>query len=196
MKDSRGTAADVTSERIARRVQALRRQRGLSLAALAQRCKVSRSMISLIERAESSPTAVVLDRLAVGLGVTLASLFEDRGGSAAAGPLVRRAAQPAWRDPDSGYLRRNLSPAHAGAPLQLVQVELPPGASVSYDSTLREHPVHQQVWVLQGALEMRVGDDEHHLDRGDCLALTLDRPTAFANAGQKPVRYLVAIVSR
>lgn len=194
MEDEPEAGDDDTSVRIARRVQGLRLQRGLSLQALAQRCSVSRSMISLIERGESSPTAVVLNRLAVGLGVTLASLFEDP--SAASAPLLRRAQQPLWRDPDSGYLRRNLSPAHAGAPLQLVQVELPPGASVSYDSALREHPVHQQVWVLQGALEMRVGDDEHHLDRGDCLALTLDRPTAFANAGQRPVRYLVAIVSR
>jgi len=186
--------APSASDRVARRVQSLRQRRGLSLEALAQRCKVSRSMISLIERGESSPTAVVLERLSVGLGVTLASLFEDD--EAPAHPLVRRADQPSWRDPDSGYVRRNLSPPNFASPIQLVQVELPPGASVTYDSAARDDEVHQQVWVQEGALEMRVGDDEHHLDAGDCLAHRLDRPTAFANAGRKPVRYLVAIVSR
>jgi len=55
--------------RIARRVRELRDARGLSLDALAERSKVGRSTISLIERAESSPTAVVLDKLAAALGV-------------------------------------------------------------------------------------------------------------------------------
>lgn len=64
------------NRRIADRVSALRAERGLSLDALAKKCDVSRSMISLIERGESSPTAAVLDKLAFGLGVTLASLFE------------------------------------------------------------------------------------------------------------------------
>ena len=48
--------------RIAARVRALRAARGLSLEALAQACGVSRSMISLIERGESSPTAVLLEK--------------------------------------------------------------------------------------------------------------------------------------
>ncbi len=58
-----------------RHVRELRAARGLSLEALAARCDVSRSMISLIERGEASPTAVVLEKLATGLGVPLASLF-------------------------------------------------------------------------------------------------------------------------
>ena len=62
--------------RIAARVRELRAARGLSLDALATRTGVSRSMISLVERGESSPTAVVLEKLSVGLGVPLASLFD------------------------------------------------------------------------------------------------------------------------
>jgi len=185
---------DRTTERIARHVQGLRQRRGLSLEALAQRCNVSRSMISLIERGESSATAVVLERLSVGLGVTLASLFEDD--AAPPSPLARRDAQPLWRDPDSGYVRRNLSPPNYPSPIQLVQVEMPPGASVTYDTAARDNEVHQQVWVQEGALELRSGDELHHLEAGDCLAMQLDRPTAFGNAGRKPVRYIVAIASR
>src|SRR5205807_7058073 len=60
------------NQRIAARVRGLRAAQGLSLAALAGKSGVSRSMISLIERGESSPTAVVLEKLAAGLGVTLA----------------------------------------------------------------------------------------------------------------------------
>src|ERR1700680_3275461 len=94
------------NQRITERVRELRAAQGLSLDALASKSGVSRSMISLIERGESSPTAVVLEKLSCGLGVPLARLFDapaDHG--AAPHPVVRRAAQPQWRDPASGYLR-------------------------------------------------------------------------------------------
>ena len=64
------------NDRIAQRVRDLRAACGLSLDALATHCGVSRSMISLIERGESSPTAVLLEKLATGLNVPLASLFD------------------------------------------------------------------------------------------------------------------------
>src|ERR1700742_5096891 len=89
------------NQRIADRVRALRAARGLTLEALAERSGVSRSMISRVERGESSPTAVLLERLAFGLGSTLASLFDPPDASPS--PLSRRAQQLAWRDPQSGY---------------------------------------------------------------------------------------------
>jgi transcriptional regulator with XRE-family HTH domain len=98
-------------ERIASRISELRTERGLSLEALSSKCGVSRSMISLIERGESSPTAVVLEKLTRALGVTLASLFDATVPAAAsAPPLARRDEQPEWRDPASGYVRRNVTP--------------------------------------------------------------------------------------
>ena len=181
------------NQRIAARVRDLRGVGGLSLEGLARRSGVSRSMISLIERGESSATAVVLEKLAVSLGVSLAALFEDA--RATASPIARRAAQSEWRDPASGYLRRNLSPAGFPAPLQLVEIEFPPGARVAYESGVREVPLHQQVWVLEGSIELRLGDERIRLDAGDCLAMKLDRAIAYRNPGRKPARYLVAIVS-
>src|SRR2546423_1439365 len=99
------------NQRIAQRVRELRAAQGLSLDALASKSGVSRSMISLIERGESSPTAVVLEKLAAGFGVTLASLFDaPAAAQGPTGPVARREEQPQWKDPASGYLRRNVSP--------------------------------------------------------------------------------------
>ena len=64
-------------QRIAEGVRTLRRDQGYSLAALSEKSGVSRSMISLIERGESSPTAVVLEKLAVALNRSLAELFDN-----------------------------------------------------------------------------------------------------------------------
>jgi transcriptional regulator with XRE-family HTH domain len=67
-------------------------EHGLSLDALASKSGVSRSMLSLIERGESSPTGVVLEKLAAGLRVTLASLFDAPKAAVhpPSGPLARR----------------------------------------------------------------------------------------------------------
>src|SRR5580704_18100552 len=99
------------NERIAARVGQLRAAQALALEALAAKTGVSRSMISLIERGESSATAVVLEKLAAGLNVTLASLFEgpDSDGQESSSPIARREDQLQWQDPASGYLRRNIS---------------------------------------------------------------------------------------
>jgi transcriptional regulator with XRE-family HTH domain len=179
--------------RISRRVRELRGGLGLTLDALAERCEVSRSMISLIERGETSPTAVVLDKIATGLGVSLASLFDDP--SAAANPISRREDRASWRDPETGYVRRNLSPPSFPSPLQIVDVLLPAGARVAYETGARDASIHQQIWVREGSIEVSVGTDTHRLDEDDCLAMRLDAPTAFRNRTRKPARYVVVLAT-
>jgi transcriptional regulator with XRE-family HTH domain len=180
--------------RLAARLRELRTERGLTLDGLAARSGVSRSMISLVERGESSPTASLLDRLAAGLGVTLAALFAE-GGRTGASPLARRADQPVWRDPATGYVRRNLSPPGFHSPIELVEVVLPPGARVAYDGGPRAAVVHQQVHMLEGRLRLTLGEEGHELAAGDCLAMRVDRPTGFHNPADRPARYLLALVT-
>jgi transcriptional regulator with XRE-family HTH domain len=179
---------------LAARLRDLRTESGMTMDGLSERTGVSRSMISLIERGESSPTAAVLDKLAAGLGVTLASLFAEKD-SAGASPLARRADQRVWRDPDSGYMRRNLSPAGFPSPIELVEVVLPPGARVAYDTGHRASPVHQQIWIIEGEIALTLGDETHHLATGDCLSMRLDRPTIFRNHSDRPARYVVALAT-
>ena len=166
----------------------------MTLDGLAERTGVSRSMISLIERGESSPTAAVLDKLAAGLGVTLASLFAEQE-SAAASPLSRREDQRVWRDPESGYIRRNLSAPSFPSPVELVEVVLPPGARVAYDTGSRASTVHQQIWIVEGAIELTLGEETFRLGTGDCLSMRLDRPTVFHNLTEDSARYVVALAT-
>src|SRR5262245_17844322 len=182
---------------IAERVRGLRAAQDLSLDALAERSGGSRSMISLVERGESSPTAVVLEKLAAGLGVTLASLFDEPATADQAhnGPVARRDDQPQWQDPASGYLRRNVSPPGAPQPMQIVEVHFPPGGRVAFDTGGRDGCVHQQVWVLDGSIDVTLGEERHRLREGDCLAMQLDRPTMFHNPTRRPTRYAVVIAS-
>jgi transcriptional regulator with XRE-family HTH domain len=177
------------NQRIAERVRTLRGS--LSLDALAAKCDVSRSMLSLVERAESSPTAVVLEKIATGLGVPLASLFAQT--DAPPSPVSHDRDRVPWRDPQSGYIRRNISPPGFPSPLQIVAVELPAGAHVAYETGAREPAVHQQIWVQQGSIEVAVGKDLHALAPGDCLAMQLNQPVTFRNRTRKAAHYVVVI---
>jgi transcriptional regulator with XRE-family HTH domain len=189
------TVPDV-NQRIAERVRELRVAQGLSLDVLASKSGVSRSMISLIERGESSATAVVLEKLATALGVMLASLFDTPAAAqTASGPVARRDDQPQWQDPASGYRRRNVSPPGVPQPMQIVEVHFPPRGRVAFETGARDIRVHQQVWVLEGAIDITVGAECHRLREGDCLAMQLDRPTMFHNPTRKPARYAVVIAS-
>ncbi len=182
--------------RIAERVRELRTAQGLSLDAVAGKSGVSRSMISLIERGESTATAVVLEKLAGGLGVTLASLFDGPAGATALrGPVARRADQPEWQDPASGYRRRNVSPPGVRQPMQIVEVHFPAGGRVAFETGGRDVRVFQQVWVLEGAIDVTLGTERHRLREGDCLAMDLDRPTMFHNPTRRRTRYAVVIAS-
>jgi transcriptional regulator with XRE-family HTH domain len=190
------TAASSVNRRIAGRVRDLRTERRLSLEELATRSGVSRSMISLVERGESSPTAVVLEKLATGLGVMLATLF-DAQEAASDGPserVSRRKDQSEWHDPASGYVRRNVSPAAAPL-LHIVDVRFPAGGRVAFETGARQARTHQQGWVLEGAIDLTVGHKQHRLREGDCLAMELDRPTMFHNPTRKTTRYAVVFAA-
>jgi len=179
--------------RIARRVAALRARRGLSLDQLAAASGVSRSTISLIERGETSATAVVLEKLAAGLGLALAALFETE--RAAPGPLMRRAEQTQWRDPASGYLRRNVSPPDHPSPMRIVEVEFPAGKRVVLEGAAADATIQQQVWLLDGTMELTHAGQTWRLEAGDCLAMRLDGPVEFRNPTRRPARYAVVIAN-
>ena len=180
------------NHRIAQRVRDLRTERKLSLDALSKTCGVSRSMLSLIERGETSPTAVVLDKLAAGLGVPLAALFDAP--AATPDPVSRRTDQVTWQDPHSGYVRRNVSPSGIASPTQIVEVVFPPRARVTYEAGARAQ-VQQQIWVLEGLMDVTYGSVTYRLAAGDCLALPLDQPNAFHNPAGTAARYAVVLTT-
>jgi transcriptional regulator with XRE-family HTH domain len=187
-----GPVHDDPTQAIATRLKIERAARGWSLAELAERSGVSKAMISKIERGEASPTAVVLGRLSGALGLALSRLLalaEDSGDR-----LSRRAAQPVWQDPGTGYTRRSISPT-AGGVLELLEIELPPNVTVPYPASAFTFQ-HEQILVTQGALVFTEGGIEHKLQAGDCLQLGAPEDCSFFNPGARPCRYLVALVRR
>ncbi len=173
-------------------LKARRQQRDWTLEQFARASGVSRAMISKIERGEVSPTAATLARLAAGLGTSMASLFPAPGPAHA--PLSRWEDQSDWRDPASGYIRRNVSPS--GAAAEIVYVTFPAGGRVVFDNHTASRAIEQQVWVLEGQIEMTIGDDLTLLGTGDCLLMRLEHPITFRNPTGNPSRYAVILARK
>ncbi|OPG08489.1 transcriptional regulator [Streptomyces sp. GKU 895] len=186
-----GIAPDPVDVRLGARLAELRAERGWSLGELADRTGVSKSTLSRAERAETSPTASLLNRLCAAYGRTMSQLLSEVETEPPL--LVRAAEQPVWEDRASGFVRRSVSPPHSGLRGELVEGRLAPGSDIAYDRP----PVpglEQHIWVLEGALDMTAQDVGHRLGAGDCLRLRVWGPTRFRCAGPEPVRYALAVV--
>jgi transcriptional regulator with XRE-family HTH domain len=170
------------------RLRSLREGQGLSLGDLADRSGVSKTMIARVEKAQSSATAALLGRLCAGLGVRLSSVIaaaDERQEQ-----LWRRHDQPLWQDPETGYLRRQVSPSGARSGIEVASIELPRGAKVPYQAWAA-NAYMQQLLMLAGSLHLRIGNESYVLNTGDCIDFDVSRPNVFENKGRSSARYLV-----
>jgi transcriptional regulator with XRE-family HTH domain len=175
---------------LAARLRAERDRRGWSLGDLAARSDVSKGMLSKIEREEASPTASILSRIATAFGLTLAALLTDE--QAAPRRLLRLEEQPEWRDPETAYTRRQVF-LDPNSPLELVDVRLPVGASVSFAPSAYERARHV-CWVLAGTLTLIEGSSDYQLNDGDRLEFGNPATVTYRNLGTAPCRYLIALL--
>jgi transcriptional regulator with XRE-family HTH domain len=185
------STSDTFETEIGERMKTLRLQLSLTLDELAGRSGVSRAMISRIERGEASPTAQLLARLCSALETTLSRFFA--GEQPEGKPLLRRAEQRVWRDPDTGYLRRSVSPDVTGSPVDIVEVEFPPGARVVFEQQQLDAGWTQHLWLFEGRLTMTAGEETHVLEAGDCLFMRLAEAHIFHNPHGAPARYAVIL---
>lgn len=182
---------DSLDHRIGARVRIERETRRWSLTDLAERAGVSRSMIHKLERGEASPTAALLGRLSGAFGLSMSTLIARA--ETPSGRLLRYADQPVWVDPQSGYVRRHVSP-RSDLPVDLVRVELPAGAVIPMPAASYVF-IRQLIWVFHGTLVFHEGHTRHELAAGDCLALGPPMDCEFRNEGDKPCAYAVIVLN-
>jgi transcriptional regulator with XRE-family HTH domain len=179
------------NRRIAQRLARLRADSGWSLDILADRTGISRATLSRLERSELSPTAAMLGKLCSVYGWTLSRFMAE----AETRPpnLVPASEQAEWKDPESGYRRRVVSPPTPGLRGELVEVHVPAGASVSFEASPIAGLEHH-LWMLEGSLTLEVEGSVFRLRPGDCLRYVLAGPSRFQNTGKREARYTIAMV--
>lgn len=164
-------------DRLAASLRAARKARGLSLDAAAKLSGVSRSMVSQIERGESSPTVATLWALTQALQLDFAGLLEGRPAPgievtrASAAPVIAR----------GGVTIRILSAPEAVGHHEVYELAFAPDAKLTSDPHspgCREH-----LTVLEGRLSVTSGDATDDLQPGDVARYPADRPHEIAAQG-------------
>ncbi|MDP3196843.1 helix-turn-helix domain-containing protein [Tabrizicola sp.] len=161
-------------DRLAASLRAARKARGLSLDAAAKLSGVSRSMVSQIERGESSPTVATLWALTQALQLDFAGLLEGRPAPgievtrASSAPVIQR----------GGVTIRILSGPESVGQHEVYELQFTMGARLSSDPHspgCREH-----LTVLEGRLTVTSGEASDDLTPGDVARYPADRPHEIA----------------
>lgn len=184
-----GIATSDRNQALAGHLRGLRAHRGLTLQDLADTSGVSRATLSRIENGEVSPTAETLGRLASAFALPISQLLAPLETDFQ--PLVRHADQSIWRDPESGFSRRAVSPPGGHLKLELIACAIEPHQHIAYERPAVSGHEHHLV-LLSGALSLTVDGARHDLRPGDCLRYRLCGASSF-ETGEQPARYIIAM---
>lgn len=179
---------------IGRAVRALRRQRDVTVAELAKATGLSIGMLSKIENGVTSPSLTTLQALSNALSVPLTSFFRGFEEHRAAVHVKAGTAVEMERAGTRAGHQYNLL-GHIGANSSGVIVE-------PYLITLTEksdvfptfqHEGMEILYMLDGKVEYRHGDDLYLLEPGDSLFFDADTPHGPDRLISLPARYLSVI---
>jgi transcriptional regulator with XRE-family HTH domain len=168
-------AARSDAPKVGARVRSHRRERGLTIEQLAAATGLTKGFISQLERDRTAPSLASIARICDALGVRLSHIFEQEPAPA----LVRRDERPSVDG--RGASENHLLSSRDEARFQAIESELAPGAGAGDE--LNSLPGEMEfVYVLEGALELQVGDETHVLAEGDALTYPLAKPHTWRNA--------------
>ncbi|WP_415403305.1 helix-turn-helix domain-containing protein [Tateyamaria sp. SN3-11] len=161
----------------------------MTLAALADKSGISRATLSRIENSEVSPTAETLGRLAAVYAVPISRLLAPM--EQVFQPVIPRADQAIWRDPEHGFERRSVSPSNGPLAVELIEGTIEPNQEITYTAPAIPGQEHH-VYVLSGQIEIAVEGRPNALHKGDCLRYVLFGETRF-RTGDAPCTYVIAL---
>ncbi|HEY2733643.1 MAG TPA: XRE family transcriptional regulator [Polyangiales bacterium] len=175
-------AADL-ARRVGQRLRDERQARNLSLDDLSRASGVSRAALSQIETRKSSPSISVMWKIAVGLGIPFAELL---GGDSEEGTLLRRADAQVLRSPDGRFETRPVIPAGTTPWVEVYELRL---AARSVQKSEPHAPgTRELLVVLNGTLQIEVGQKVYDLEAGDSVAFRADQDHAYRNPGSSEAR--------
>jgi transcriptional regulator with XRE-family HTH domain len=167
-------------------VKTLRRERGLSMRALAQQCELSPNTISLIERRATSPSVSTLHRLATALQVPITAFFTEQADQ------VRVITSHPEDRPSSVSENVWLESLGSGLEDQALEpfvVTLKSGAGSGRKAIV--HDGHELVYCLEGEMEYEIDEQVYQLQAGESLLFEAQLPHRWHNRGSDAAKFLL-----
>ena len=174
---------------IGARLNAMRSAAGLSQRQLAERAGVPHAQISNVEKNKVSPSISTLRKILSGLGVGMADFFEPER-RPPAGPffdadqlidLTSKVAANAIGEGPGRMIFRQIGDAR-GHNLQILHEVYDPQADTG--ETLLQHASSEGGFVVEGQLEVTVGDEVRILKAGEAYLFDSRAPHRFRNISE------------
>lgn len=175
-----------TEMEVGRRIRALRRERGFSLRALAERSGLNVNTLSMVENGKTSPSVSTLQQLARALGVPIARFFESQNIRKA---IVFTPNQERPRVQFDTLQIENLGEDLAGNVVQPFVVTLKPGAAGS--ERMIVHTGYEFVYCLSGSIRYQIEGETYLLNPGDSLVFEAHLPHCWENNGTGDTQVLL-----
>lgn len=174
---------------LARDIRALRKARGLTLAAIAVKLGRSVGWVSQVERGLSVPALADLRAFADLFAVPLSLFFAHEAvDGAERGVIVRAGRRRTLGTSESGLVEELLSP-DLGGRFELLRSEFAPGACLS-TPTMR--PTEEAGYVVSGRFDLEVDRVWHPLGPGDSFRFA-GQPFRWRNPGNEPAVVIWAV---
>jgi transcriptional regulator with XRE-family HTH domain len=166
-------------ESVAVNLKKWRLRRGISASALARAANVSKSTISELERHSGNPSLETLWAIARALEVPLGFLLADE--ETAGSIRVIRSDERGTTFVEPGYRSRLLAGWTVDGVVEVYLTDLEEGAdhrSESHGAGVIEYGV-----VVEGRVEIELGNEHVELAQGDLMSFPADRPHAYRAIG-------------
>ncbi|MFC0709530.1 cupin domain-containing protein [Azorhizophilus paspali] len=171
------------------RLQSIRKLKGLSQRELAKRAGVTNSTISMIEKNSVSPSISSLKKVLGGIPMSLMEFFSLDLEVEASAPVIYRAAEQAKLS--HGLLNmRLIGKDHPDRALTFLSVTYLPGADSGEALLLRDG--EEAGILVEGRLELQVGEQHYTLESGDSYYLVAGQPHRFRNPFETPAQLISA----
>ncbi|MFB4162785.1 helix-turn-helix domain-containing protein [Alteribacillus sp. JSM 102045] len=173
---------------IGNRLKEIRRHQGLNLEEAASLTGVSKPMLGQIERGESNPTVGTLWKIANGLHVPFTSFIE------AARPAVTQVSYKELETLEGDHGGFQVKPVFSKdqyTPFEAFYVDIEP--SKSYYSEAHQKGVEEYLFLKEGSMQVRVGENRFELEKGDALRFEADEDHVYENMGQETASFTMII---
>jgi transcriptional regulator with XRE-family HTH domain len=175
-------------------IRELRLNHHLTIADVAAQAGISRGMLSKIETGQASTSLDALSRIAQALGVSLAHLFRHYNIPSGGAQLVKSSEgmEVVRRGTRRGHtyhlLAYDKGPKKSFEPFLITMDD----ASEVFPSF--EHPGTEFIYMLQGKIEYRHGQQTYLLEPGDALTFRGDIPHGPERLLELPIHFLSIII--
>lgn len=166
---------------IGKEIRNIRKKKKITMVELAKLTDFSQSYLSQVERGKINPSVGALQKISHAFGIPMAHFFENKMSpekDKSSVTVVHANERKELVYPQSGVEYQLLTPNLKGK-LEILYITAEPGGDTGQDRFT--HDGEECGFIIQGKMEITVGNDTHILRPGDSVTFSSNEPHSWKN---------------